>query len=71
MSGYIEHMFNVAIKRSITVGLHYEVNASAALKIDYQVANVEDDQAELAEANKQTTTVYLTLISQNIRQLIK
>ena len=45
--------FTVAIQTSITAGLRYEVNDSAALKIEYQVVDVEDDPAELAAANQQ------------------
>ena len=45
--------FPVAIQTSITAGLRYEVNDSAALKIEYQVVDVEDDPAELAKANQQ------------------
>ena len=45
--------FPVAIQTSITAGLRYEVNDSAALKIEYQVVSVEDDPAELAKANQQ------------------
>ncbi len=45
--------FPVAIQTSITAGLRYEVNDSAALKIEYQVVDVEDDPAELADANQQ------------------
>lgn len=44
--------FPVAIQTSITAGLRYEVNDSAALKIEYQVVSVEDDQQELATANQ-------------------
>ena len=44
--------FPVAIQTSITAGLRYEVNDSAALKIEYQVVSVEDDQQTLADANQ-------------------
>ena len=44
--------FPVAIQTSITAGLRYEVNDSAALKIEYQIVSVEDDQQELADANQ-------------------
>ena len=45
--------FPVAIQTSITAGLRYEVNDSSALKIEYQIVDVEDDPAELAKANQQ------------------
>ena len=44
--------FPVALQSSITAGLRYEVNDSAALKIEYQIVDVEDDPAKLAEANQ-------------------
>ncbi len=44
--------FPVQIQTSITAGLRYEVNDSAALKIEYQVVDVENDQSELANANQ-------------------
>jgi len=44
--------FPVALQTSVTAGLRYEVNDSAALKIEYQVVNVEDNPADLAEANQ-------------------
>jgi len=44
--------FPVAIQSSITAGLRYEVNDSAALKIEYQVVSVEDDQQKLGDANQ-------------------
>jgi len=44
--------FPVAIQSSITAGLRYEVNDSAALKIEYQVVSVEDDQQTLGDANQ-------------------
>ncbi len=44
--------FPIQIQTSITAGLRYEVNDSAALKIEYQVVDVEQDPAELAEANQ-------------------
>ncbi len=44
--------FPVQIQTSITAGLRYEVNDSAALKIEYQVVDVEQDPAELANANQ-------------------
>ncbi len=45
--------FPVAIQTSITAGLRYEVNDSAALKFEYQVISVEDSSAELADANQE------------------
>ena len=44
--------FPVAIQTSITAGLRYEVNDSAALKVEYSVVDVENDPAELAKANQ-------------------
>ncbi len=44
--------FPVAIQNSITAGLRYEVNDSAALKFEYAVVDVENDPTELAEANQ-------------------
>ena len=44
--------FPVAIQTSVTAGLRYEINDSAALKIEYQVVDVENDPDELAEANQ-------------------
>ncbi len=44
--------FPVAIQTSITAGLRYEVNDSAALKFEYKVINVETDQQKLADANQ-------------------
>jgi hypothetical protein len=44
--------FPVQIQTSITAGLRYEVNDSAALKIEYQVIDVEQDSSELANANQ-------------------
>jgi len=46
--------FPVQIQTSITAGLRYEVNDSAALKIEYQVVDVEQDMAELGKANQQS-----------------
>jgi len=46
--------FPVAIQSSVTAGLRYEVNDSAALKFEYAVVDVENDQSELNEANQQT-----------------
>lgn len=45
--------FPVPIQTSITAGLRYEVNDSAALKVEYQVVDVEQDASELADANQQ------------------
>ena len=44
--------FPVPIQTSITAGLRYEVNDSAALKVEYQVVDVEQDPAELQAANQ-------------------
>lgn len=44
--------FPVAIQTSITAGLRYEVNDSAALKVEYMVVDVETDPATLASANQ-------------------
>ncbi len=44
--------FPIQIQTSITAGLRYEVNDSAALKIEYQVIDVEQDPSELAKANQ-------------------
>ncbi|MCK4833973.1 MAG: hypothetical protein KAT12_04315 [Gammaproteobacteria bacterium] len=44
--------FPIAIQTSITAGLRYEVNDSAALKVEYMVVDVEQDPAELAAANQ-------------------
>ena len=44
--------FPVQIQTSITAGLRYEVNDSAALKVEYQVVDVEQDAAELQNANQ-------------------
>ncbi|MCG6939049.1 MAG: hypothetical protein LJE83_12880 [Gammaproteobacteria bacterium] len=46
--------FPVAIQTSITAGLRYEVNDSAALKIEYSVVDIEDDPQKLADANQGT-----------------
>ncbi len=43
--------FPIAIQTSVTAGLRYEVNDSAALKIEYSVVDVETDPAEIAQAN--------------------
>ena len=44
--------FPVQLQTSITAGLRYEVNDSAALKIEYQVVDVEQSPSELAKANQ-------------------
>ena len=44
--------FPVAVQTSITAGLRYEVNDSAALKVEYMVVDVEQDPSELAAANE-------------------
>jgi hypothetical protein len=45
--------FPIAIQTSVTAGLRYEVNDSAALKFEYSMVDVEDDPSELADANQQ------------------
>jgi hypothetical protein len=45
--------FPVPIQTSITAGVRYEVNDSAALKIEYQVVDVEQDPTELQSSNQQ------------------
>ena len=44
--------FPVPIQTSITAGLRYEVNDSAALKFEYQVVDVNQDPGDLAAANE-------------------
>jgi hypothetical protein len=44
--------FPVSIQTSITAGLRYEVNDSAALKIEYQMIDVEQDPQTLGDANQ-------------------
>ena len=51
-TGHTSLNFPVPVQTSITAGLRYEVNDSAALKIEYQVVDVEQDPAELAAANQ-------------------
>jgi hypothetical protein len=46
--------FPVPIQTSITAGLRYEVNDSAALKIEYEVVNIAQDAKSLSEAHQQT-----------------
>jgi hypothetical protein len=41
--------FPVAIQSSVTAGLRYEINDSAALKFEYAVVDVENDPAELVD----------------------
>jgi len=43
--------FPIAVQTSVTAGLRYEVNDSAALKFEYAMVDVEDDPAELASTN--------------------
>ncbi len=43
--------FPVSLQTSITAGLRYELNDSAALKIEYSVVDVERDASEIASAN--------------------
>jgi hypothetical protein len=47
--------FPVPQQTSITAGVRYEVNDSAALKVEYQVVDVETDQQTLADANQPCT----------------
>ncbi len=44
--------FPVQIQTSVTAGLRYEVNDSAALKVEYQVVDLEQDATELQKANQ-------------------
>ena len=44
--------FPIAIQTSVTYGLRYEINDSAALKIEHSVIDVEQDATALAEANQ-------------------
>jgi len=44
--------FPAPIQTSVTAGLRYEVNDSAALKFEYMVVDVEQDPSELAAANQ-------------------
>lgn len=44
--------FPVSIQTSITAGLRYEVNDSAALKMEYEVVDVNTDQNTLKNANE-------------------
>jgi hypothetical protein len=46
--------FPISIQSSVTAGLRYEVNDSAALKFEYAMVDVENDPNELAEANQFT-----------------
>lgn len=45
--------FPVGIQTSVTAGLRYEVNDSAALKFEYMVVDVETDPTTLSDANMQ------------------
>lgn len=49
--------FPVPQQTSITAGLRYEVNDSAALKVEYQVVDIETDQQAMADANQPCTPV--------------
>jgi hypothetical protein len=42
--------FPIPIQSSVTAGLRYEVNDSAALKVEYSVVDVETDPAEVAKS---------------------
>ncbi|MES0328518.1 MAG: hypothetical protein ABUK13_10060, partial [Gammaproteobacteria bacterium] len=44
--------FPVAIQTSLTYGLRYEINDSAALKIEHSIVDVEQDPTVLGEANQ-------------------
>ena len=44
--------FPVAIQTSLTYGLRYELNDSAALKIEHSIVDVEQDMTVLMEANQ-------------------
>ena len=50
--GPVDMNFPVAIQTSVTYGLRYEINDSAALKIEHSVVDVEQDTNELANANQ-------------------
>ena len=43
--------FPVPLQTSVTAGLRYEVNDSAALKMEYSMVDVETDPSKLAESN--------------------
>lgn len=45
--------FPISIQTSVTYGLRYELNDSAALKIEHSIVDVEQDLAELGAANQQ------------------
>ncbi|MBE9560457.1 MAG: hypothetical protein IMF15_06680 [Proteobacteria bacterium] len=47
--------FPVPQQTSITAGLRYEVNDSAALKFEYQVVDIVTDQQEMMDANQPCT----------------
>ncbi len=47
--------FPIAVQTSVTAGLRYEVNDSAALKFEYAVVDVENDPSELASTNNPRT----------------
>ncbi len=51
-SGKFSMNFPVSIQTSITAGLRYEVNDSAALKMEYEVVDVNTDQNTLKNANE-------------------
>ena len=44
--------FPVSIQTSVTYGLRYELNDSAALKIEHSIVDVEQDMTALMEANQ-------------------
>ena len=60
--------FPVPIQTSITAGLRYEVNDSAALKIEYQVVDVNQDPDDLAAANEPFNQINYGLFNTNFYQ---
>ena len=60
--------FPVPIQTSITAGLRYEVNDSAALKIEYQVIDVNQDPGDLAAANEPFNQINYGLFNTNFDQ---
>ncbi len=60
--------FPVPIQTSITAGLRYEVNDSAALKIEYQVVDVNQDPDDLAAANQPFNQINYGLFNTNFYQ---
>ena len=66
----VDTQFNlpVPIQTSITAGLRYEVNDSAALKIEYQVIDVNQDPDDLADANEPFNQINYGLFNTNFNQ---